>query len=218
MPWTDYWLAGQRAGDDVQMATALPKVEAFPRLMLIADPRFAMDAIRDEIALVVAGARAKDPAPVQVLWTAACSEFEGALPGGSIERHPNRSAAGRQRRPVEVDWCSRPSDRAARMTTSGEIPRAMLSIAVEPTKATHSPAAHDGSAAIAMPRAATRTTATQSAGLAERAGSRCVGCRLRCGGLGSPDLDMAAGSRVPRHGVDTATGGDLRWGSPGQAG
>jgi hypothetical protein len=72
--WTDYWLAGQRAGDDPKMAAALPKVEAFPRLMLIADPRFAMDSIRDEIALVVAGAKAKDPAPVQELWTAACSE------------------------------------------------------------------------------------------------------------------------------------------------
>lgn len=72
--WTDYWLAGQRARDDAQMATALPRIETFPRLMAVADPRFADDSIRDEIALVVAGAKAKDPAPVQDLWAAACSE------------------------------------------------------------------------------------------------------------------------------------------------
>jgi hypothetical protein len=72
--WTDYWLAGQRAGHGVQMADALPRIEGFPKLMLVADPRFAADSIRDEIALVVAGAKANDAAPVQELWTAACSE------------------------------------------------------------------------------------------------------------------------------------------------
>ena len=72
--WTDYWLAGQRAGRDDQMAAALPRIEGFPKLMMVADPRFADDSIRDEMALVVAGAKAKDPAPVQALWAAACSE------------------------------------------------------------------------------------------------------------------------------------------------
>lgn len=72
--WTDYWLAATRAGDGRQAAAALPRIEAFPRLMLIGDPRFATDSIRDEIAQVVAGAKAGDGAPVRELWGAACSD------------------------------------------------------------------------------------------------------------------------------------------------
>ncbi len=72
--WTDYWLVGKRAGNDAQMAAALARIEGFPKLMMVADPRFADDSIRDEISLVVAGAKAQDPAPVQDLWTGACAE------------------------------------------------------------------------------------------------------------------------------------------------
>jgi hypothetical protein len=72
--WTDYWLAATRAGDKSQIAAALSRIEAFPRLLLIGDPRFATDSIRDEIAQVVAGAKVGDAAPVQELWGAACSD------------------------------------------------------------------------------------------------------------------------------------------------
>jgi hypothetical protein len=72
--WTDYWLAGNRSGHKSQMAEALPAIVAFPKLMLIGDPRFAADSIRDEIKLVVAGAKAGDAGPVQELWDAACSD------------------------------------------------------------------------------------------------------------------------------------------------
>lgn len=72
--WTDYWLAGARTGSDAQMVAALPHIEAFPKLMLIGDPRFADHSIRDEIAQVVAGAKSGDAAPVQELWGAACSD------------------------------------------------------------------------------------------------------------------------------------------------
>ncbi len=72
--WTDYWLAANKTGDAQRQAAALSKVEAFPKLMLIVDQRFADDSIRDEIAQVVAGAKAGDAAPVQELWGAACSD------------------------------------------------------------------------------------------------------------------------------------------------
>jgi hypothetical protein len=72
--WTDYWLAATSAADESHVAAALSRIEAFPKLMLIGDPRFAMDSIRDEIAQVVAGAKAGDAAPVQELWGAACSD------------------------------------------------------------------------------------------------------------------------------------------------
>jgi hypothetical protein len=72
--WTDYWLAGFRAHDDAVMATALPTIKGFPRLMLIADPRFADDGIREQIANVVRAATAKDSAPVQGLFDAASCE------------------------------------------------------------------------------------------------------------------------------------------------
>jgi hypothetical protein len=72
--WTDYWLAGFRAHDDAVMAAALPAIKGFSRLMLIADPRFADDGIRQQIANVVRAATAKDAVPVQGLFDAAsCS-------------------------------------------------------------------------------------------------------------------------------------------------
>jgi len=71
--WTDYWLGGYRAGDAPRMAAALPAIEAFPH-WLIADPRFADDSIRDELATVVAGARAGDAAPLETLYAAAGCE------------------------------------------------------------------------------------------------------------------------------------------------
>ncbi len=72
--WTDYWLTANRSGDASSQADALSRIETFPKLMLIGDARFADDSIRDEIRQVVAGAKAGDPAPVQELWSAACSD------------------------------------------------------------------------------------------------------------------------------------------------
>ena len=72
--WTDYWLAASDRGDAGAANVALHEIETFPNLMLIGDPRFADDSIRDEIAEVVAGARAGARAPVQELWSAACSD------------------------------------------------------------------------------------------------------------------------------------------------
>jgi len=72
--WTDYWLRGFRSGDEPMMVAALPVIEGFPKLLLIADPRFADDSIREEIAAVVKGARAGDAAPVQELFSAATCE------------------------------------------------------------------------------------------------------------------------------------------------
>jgi hypothetical protein len=72
--WTDYWLEANRRGDTRQMAAALPRIVAFPKLLLVRDPRFADDSIRDEINLVVAGAKSGDAVPVEELWEAACSD------------------------------------------------------------------------------------------------------------------------------------------------
>jgi hypothetical protein len=69
--WTDYWLGGFRAHDEAVMAAALPAIKGFPRLMLIADPRFADDGIREQIADVVRAATARDSVPVQGLFDAA---------------------------------------------------------------------------------------------------------------------------------------------------
>jgi hypothetical protein len=68
--WTNYWLGAYRAGDAARMASALPTIEAFPH-WLIADPRFADDSIRDELADVVTGARAGDGAPLETLYEVA---------------------------------------------------------------------------------------------------------------------------------------------------
>jgi hypothetical protein len=73
--WTSYWLGAYRAGDGPRMAAALPVIEEFPH-WLIADPRFADDSIRNELASVVAGARAGDGAPLETLYEAAgCEEL-----------------------------------------------------------------------------------------------------------------------------------------------
>jgi hypothetical protein len=71
--WTNYWLGAYRAGDAPRMAAALTTIEAFPR-WLIADPRFADDTIRDELASVVAGARAGNGAPLETLFEVAGCE------------------------------------------------------------------------------------------------------------------------------------------------
>ena len=56
------------------MTAALPSIGGFPRLLLVADPRFADDGYPRLVAQVVAGAKSGNPASVQEFWAAACSE------------------------------------------------------------------------------------------------------------------------------------------------